>query len=331
MIRAFALAGFLAATPAAAQIAAAPPSTPTLKRTATVSTDIVHIGDLVDNAGAAADAPIFRSPDVGTTGSVPVQQVLDAIRPYHIYLIDTGNLATVEVTRAGRTIDASDIQARIARTFAGRYGLGEADNLAVTLDSLVRPITVDGAPGFDLALMGSALDPRTGRFEVTFEVPGNFSARRSLRVTGTVVETVLTAVLTHQVARGDLIKASDVAIERRPKSDVTSEAIGSDGGAVGLAVRQPMRTGQPLRRADLMKPEMVHRDDSVSLVYEVPGILLTTRGKAIESGAEGDVINVLNIQSKRTVQGIVTGAGRVTIMATAARASAETTASVASR
>ena len=100
MIRAFALAGFLAATPAAAQIAAAPPSTPTLKRSATVSTDIVHIGDLVDNAGAAADAPIFRSPDVGTTGSVPVQQVLDAIRPYHIYLIDTGNLATVEVTLA---------------------------------------------------------------------------------------------------------------------------------------------------------------------------------------------------------------------------------------
>ncbi len=35
------------------------------------------------------------------------------------------------------------------------------------------------------------------------------------------------------------------------------------------------------------------------------------RGKAIEAGAEGDIINVINLQSKRTVQGIVTGPGRV--------------------
>jgi flagella basal body P-ring formation protein FlgA len=80
-----------------------------------------------------------------------------------------------------------------------------------------------------------------------------------------------------------------------------------------------MPAGQPLRRGDLMKPEMVHRDDNITLVFEVPGILLTTRGKALESGAEGDVINVLNIQSKRTVQGIVSGQNRVTITTSTAR------------
>ena len=31
----------------------------------------------------------------------------------------------------------------------------------------------------------------------------------------------------------------------------------------------------------------------------MPGIMLTVRGKAIEGGAEGDVISVLNEQSKR--------------------------------
>ena len=104
MIRALILAILLAAAaPAAAQVAALPSNTPTLKRVATVTTDIVRIGDLVDNAGAAADTPIFRSPDVGTTGSVPVQQVLDAIRPHHLYLIDTGKLSEVEVTRTGRS------------------------------------------------------------------------------------------------------------------------------------------------------------------------------------------------------------------------------------
>jgi flagella basal body P-ring formation protein FlgA len=67
-----------------------------------------------------------------------------------------------------------------------------------------------------------------------------------------------------------------------------------------------------------MKPQVVHRDDTVTLVYEVPGILLTTRGKALESGAEGDVINVLNAQSKRTIQGTVTGPNRVSILVSTA-------------
>ena len=54
-----------------------------------------------------------------------------------------------------------------------------------------------------------------------------------------------------------------------------------------------------------MKPELVQRNETVTIIYEVPGIVLTMRGKAQEAGAEGDVISVLNVQSKRTVQGTV--------------------------
>ena len=33
---------------------------------------LVRIGDLVENAGAAADVAVFRAPDLGQTGAVPV-------------------------------------------------------------------------------------------------------------------------------------------------------------------------------------------------------------------------------------------------------------------
>jgi len=45
----------------------------------------------------------------------------------------------------------------------------------------------------------------------------------------------------------------------------------------------------------------------------VPGVVLTLRGKAAEGGAEGDVITVLNEQTKRTLQGVIVGPGRVAI------------------
>ena len=57
----------------------------------------------------------------------------------------------------------------------------------------------------------------------------------------------------------------------------------------------------------------------MTIVYEAPGITLTLRGQAQDSGALGDTINVLNVQSKRAVQGVVSGPGRVTVTAATAR------------
>jgi flagella basal body P-ring formation protein FlgA len=91
--------------------------------------------------------------------------------------------------------------------------------------------------------------------------------------------------------------------------------------AIGQAARQPLRTGQMLRQVDLMKPELVQRNDTVVISYEAPGIILTIRGKAIDAGGEGDTINVLNLQSKRTIQGVVSGPGRVTVGAPIAASS----------
>ena len=85
----------LAATPAAAQITGAIYAPTHLKSQATVSSDIVRIGDLVENAGAAANTPIFRAPDLGQTGAVPVRAVLDAVRSHGLVGLDAGGLSEI--------------------------------------------------------------------------------------------------------------------------------------------------------------------------------------------------------------------------------------------
>jgi flagella basal body P-ring formation protein FlgA len=169
------------------------------------------------------------------------------------------------------------------------------------------------APATDLKAVRAAIDPRGGRFDVMFEVPLGASRRTLMRYTGSVIETTDAIVPVRTIARGEIVRAQDLAVERRPKTEVTGDVIGTNDEAVGRAARQVLRLGLPVRRADLVKPDLIRRDDSVSLVYEAPGIMLTTRGKAIESGGEGDVIKVLNAQTNRTLQGVVTGPGRVDI------------------
>ena len=77
---------------------------------------------------------------------------------------------------------------------------------------------------------------------------------------------------------------------------------------------RPAASSAPaIRTADLVKPDLVQRDQNVVLVYEAPGIYLTMRGKALDNGTEGDVVNVMNVQSKRTLSGTVIGRGQVSI------------------
>ena len=121
----------------------------------------------------------------------------------------------------------------------------------------------------------------------------------------------------HPIERGEVLKASDLAVVRRPKTKAAPSPTSTR--AVGLAARHPLRPGQPLHAADLMKPEIVPRNDTVTIVYQAPGLTLTLRGQAQEAGALGDTIGVLNINSKRTMQGVISAPGRVTIGAVTTR------------
>ena len=47
-------------------------------------------------------------------------------------------------------------------------------------------------------------------------------------------------------------------------------------------------------------------------------------GKALDAGSEGDTVSVLNLQSKRTVSGVVIGRGQVAIAVAAPRLGAGT-------
>ena len=307
------LAFALSATPAVAQMTGSTGHTPRLKAHATVSGDIVRIGDLVDNAGVAANTPIFRAPDLGQTGAVPARTVLDAVRPYGLIAVELRGLSEVSVTRASHTIAADDIEARIVRALISRHNLGKTENLKIMFDRDLRPIHFDASANPELSLARLSYEPSSRRFDVTFELASG--AQGQWRYTGSAVETIEAAVPTRALNRGEIIRAGDFTIERRPRGEFTNDQPLPASEIVGMAPRRAVRAGQPLRQADLMKPEIVQKNDMVMLQYEVPGIVLSIRGKALDSGAEGDMVSVLNIESKRTVQGVVSGPGRITILA----------------
>ncbi|KYG25502.1 flagellar basal body P-ring biosynthesis protein FlgA [Bradyrhizobium sp. AT1] len=288
-------------------------ASPTLRANITVTSDVVRVGDLIDNAGSAALVPVYRSPDLGTTGTLTVGQVLSVLRAKQVIGVMTGDIKEVQVTRLARTLASKDLETAVASALERRFGLGDAANITVTFDRGVAEMRLDASNTGALQPVATRYDARSGRFDIAFEIANDANpAPTKLRFSGTAIETVEVAVLTRDIDRTDTLKASDVALERRPKAEVTGEPASRER-SVGMQLRRAMRAGTPLRSADIVKPEFVVRDQAVTVIFQAPGLYLTTRGKAIESGAEGDTVSVLNLQSKRTLTGTVTARGQVTI------------------
>jgi flagellar basal body P-ring formation protein FlgA len=286
--------------------------TPVLHATVTVASDVVRVGDLIENAGPAARIAVYRAPDLGTTGTIPTTQVLSALRAQQVIGVNTKDIKEVTVTRLARNIATKDIQAAVAKALEHRSGFGDADGLALSFDRDLQDLHLEASNTGGMEPTSVHVDQRSGRFDVTLEIANDTNMPTQLRYTGTAIETVMAAVLTRDVERTEVLKASDIVVERRPRAEVGSDAAVRDQ-AVGMQMRHPMRAGRPLRVADLVRPDLVQRDQTVTVIYQTAGIYLTTRGKALDSGTEGDVVSVVNAQSKRTVTGVVSGRGQVTI------------------
>jgi flagella basal body P-ring formation protein FlgA len=314
MIRklAFAIAGF------ALSIAAATAAErPTLRSDVVVNTGIVRIGDLIDNAGIVADVPVFRAPALGQTGVIPAAQVLDAVRAHALVGIDPGSVSEVTVTRASRAIAASEVEALFTSALAKSYALGSAADLSLSFTRSLRTLHLDPTQTGALQVDQLRFDSRSGRFDGFLTVAGAPTVQ--LRLSGIATVTTETVELLRPLARGDIIKLSDVALRRVPRAQVTSDTITSPDQAIGMAARSAINAGRPVRVAELMKPELVERGESVTIMYQSPGLMLAVRGKATDGGAEGDMIDVVNLQSKRVVRATIVGRGQVAVASMAAR------------
>ena len=147
------------------------PARPTLKSEAVINGDIVHIGDLIDNAGVVASVPIFRAPDLGHTGTVSTDAVLEAVRDHALIGVNTAGLREIVVTRASRAIPEKDVEEAIARALSARFDLGAVKDIVVNFARDMRTIYVEPFAQGQLKVTHIDYDVRGGRFDATLEIP----------------------------------------------------------------------------------------------------------------------------------------------------------------
>ncbi|SDU24346.1 flagellar basal body P-ring formation chaperone FlgA [Stappia sp. ES.058] len=269
-----------------------------------VTADVVTVGDFYPDAGRFATTPLFRAPDLGTSGPVPAAVVADRARAAGYLDAQTDGLRHVVVERLAVTIGMPQLEAAVREALAARYPDAEHDLLEVSLRGF--PGTLQAATGTHDPVSVTSVTWRRASGQLTASLRINAGTQsRTANLTGRAMEMAQVYALARPLDRGAVVRAGDLIVKNVPRTRLTARHVENPEEVVGLAARRGIQADRPLREADFEPPLLVKRGSKVTLVFKTAGLTLTTIGRALANGAEGDIVDILNLQSRRTVSGIV--------------------------
>lgn len=313
MIRPFIMAAALAAVTALSSFSGHASERPRLRGDITVEKDLATIGDFFQNAGHLALTPLFQTPDLGRSGTVSAAFVIERAMASGLANPDSNGFADVIVRRASVQITPQMFTEMLRDALAERIGVADPDSLDLHFASRLPQEDADPTAPVPLYLEELHFASRSGRFDARFSIRQG-RRDKTVSIAGSAAETVEVAVLTRRLSRGETVTRRDLATKRIPRNLLNENSITDLNNIVGLVARRGQAADRPLASRDFQAPLMVKRREKVIITYSTPGMFLTVQGQALEDGAEGDTVEILNTQSHRRIEATVTGPGRVTVV-----------------
>lgn len=286
----------------------------TLKTRVDVQGELVRLGDLFADAGAAAQVAVFRAPDLGTQGVVSAARVTAAAEQHGLQWNNPEGAEHVTVRRPSRMVSVEEIADLIRARLAAEIGATDPEVIELKLERDARPLHLEPDIHDTLVVKRLSYESRSGAMRALVGLPQPTRAMPDRSYHGRARETVAVAVPVQAIARGATLSASDVTVARIPKHSLRADTRVDESDLIGMAARRPLPAGRPVRRVDLERPKLIQRNAHVSIVYSIPGLTLRSVGRALDDGAKGDSVAIVNTQSKRTVHALVTAPGEVEVI-----------------
>jgi len=117
-----------------------------------------------------------------------------------------------------------------------------------------------------------------------------------------------TIVATKTIRANTILTTQDVAINRNLSGGLRDPA-----DVVGMETKVVLYVGRPIRAEDIGPPALVNRNQIVPLVFRSSGLSISTAGRALDRGAVGDMIRVMNMSSRSTLFGTVLPDGSIDV------------------
>ncbi len=275
----------------------------TLKTESTILHDRITLGDVFDDV-SNADHYLAPAPAMGKSVTLNARDLSRISDAFQLGWAPSGDREHVVIRRASSEISRADIESalhdklseemkgrKVEMELHGTIGFRVAENTdkTVTVDRL----TLDALKSSFKAVVsaGGTKKEVTGRFYPVASLP----------------------VLKDPLRPGDVISASDIEYIDMRQSSVTANMIVDARKLTGQTPRRGISALKPITTGDVQMPTLVKKGDLVTMILKSNTVSLTTQGRALEDGAEGSDVRVMNISSKQVVEAVVSGPQAVSI------------------
>ncbi len=281
-----------------------------LRGQAFLTKDTLTVGDIFENAGRNADYVLGPAPQPGKDMVLNAPTLLRIAMALDLPWAPQSSSDQIVVSRAATLI--SDAQVRDHLTASLREK-GVSNNFTVDTGSASLDLVLPHDQPATVEISNLVYNPRTSRFDATISAPSTAKPARQINVSGTLRAITQVPVLKSSLRNGDLIGDSDIDYVEVYESDIQPDMLLKGADLIGMTPRRMVVAGKPVRTVDLQSPQLVERGKNVTIVFNEGPLQLTTLGKALQNGAKGDLIRVVNNSSNRPVDAIVNGPGEVTV------------------
>lgn len=177
---------------------------------------------------------------------------------------------------------------------------------AEAIFSYNKPISVE--------IRGLQFDKSVHRWSANLLFVADEQVVSAIPVAGRFEEMIEVPVLKRQVREGEVINKDYIEIRDYALSRTRSDTITDMASMVGKTPSHTISAFRPIREHEIAQMAIVKKDGIVQIRYASPGMEITTTGQALDEGAKGDVINVRNLASKKTVRAVVADENTVNVV-----------------
>lgn len=281
-----------------------------LKPVSIISDDMLRLGDIFDGITHNADYVVGPAPQPGQ------DMVLNARTLYRIAVAldlpwrPSSSSDQIVIRREATIVPYSTIEKTLRDNLNEK---GVKGNFNVALNSGKPTMVIPNELPANVEISSMNFDTQKDYFQASLVSPSLANPVKKILVSGFVERMASVPVLRNNLQNGDIIGASDIEMIDVPQKTLQHNVIMDKEDLIGMTPRRFAPAGKLILAGVLQRPLLVERGDKVTIAFEHGPLMLTAKGKAMQSGAKGDMVRIKNINSSRAVDAVVTGENQVLV------------------
>jgi flagella basal body P-ring formation protein FlgA len=281
-----------------------------LREFSIVDSNLIRLGDVFDGLTQGADKVLGAAPRPGTDMVLNARTLLRIAMATDLNWRPGSSTDTVTLRRAATVIDRSEITNTLREGLAHE---GYTGKFILTIPNEQSQIVLPHDQPAKAEIQSLRVEKNRNTFEAVLAAPSNENPIKLLHVSGTIQRLVDVPVLREPLRNGTVIGKNDIEIIEVREQDLQHDTVLKPENLIGTTPRRLLTAGETINAGDIEQPRIVARGENVVLIFANGPLQLTAQGKALEHGAIGDIIRVMNTSSNKTIEGTVTASKEITV------------------